>query len=35
MADMVAASGVSNPALIHMTNAYGAGLADSFEGFWT
>jgi branched-chain amino acid transport system substrate-binding protein len=34
MADMVAARGVSNPALIHMTNAYGAGLADSFEGFW-
>jgi len=35
LADMVAASGVSNPALIHMTNTYGAGLADSFEGFWT
>ena len=35
MADMVAASGVTNPALIHMTNAYGAGLADSFESFWT
>ncbi|MDA7555052.1 ABC transporter substrate-binding protein [Euryarchaeota archaeon] len=34
MADMVAASGVTNPALIHMTNAYGAGLADSFESFW-
>jgi len=32
---MVAASGVSNPALIHMTNTYGAGLADSFEGYWT
>jgi len=34
MADMVAASGVTNPALIHMTNAYGAGLADSFESYW-
>ena len=34
MADMVAARGVSNPALIHMTNAYGAGLADSYESFW-
>jgi len=34
MADMVAASGVSNPALIHMTNDYGAGLADSFKSFW-
>ena len=34
MADMVAASGVTSPALIHMTNAYGAGLADSFESFW-
>ena len=34
MADMVAASGVTNPALVHMTNAYGAGLADSFESFW-
>ena len=34
MADMVAARGVSNPALVHMTNAYGAGLADSFESFW-
>ncbi len=35
MADMVAASGVASPALIHMTNAYGAGLADSFESYWT
>ena len=35
MADMVAASGVTSPALIHMTNAYGAGLADSFESYWT
>ena len=34
MADMVHASGVSNPALIHMTNDYGAGLADSFKSFW-
>ena len=29
-ADMIAASGVSNTAVIHMTNAYGAGLADAF-----
>ncbi len=35
MADMVADNGVTNPALVHMTNAYGAGLADSFESFWT
>ena len=35
MADMVAASGVTSPALVHMTNAYGAGLADSFESYWT
>ena len=35
MADMVAASGVTSPALIHMTNAYGAGLAESFDSYWT
>ncbi len=34
MNDMVAASGVSNVALIHMLNAYGAGLADSFATNW-
>ena len=34
LGDMVAASGVTSPALIHMTNAYGAGLADAFEGSW-
>ena len=34
MADMVDASGVTNPALIHMTNDYGAGLADSFKSYW-
>ena len=28
-ADMIAASGVSNTAVIHMTNSYGAGLADA------
>ena len=28
-ADMIAASGVNNTAVIHMTNAYGAGLADA------
>ncbi len=35
MADMVSASGVTSPALVHMTNAYGSGLADSFESYWT
>ena len=28
-ADMIAASGVSNTAILHMTNSYGAGLGDS------
>lgn len=28
-ADMIAASGVNNTAVIHMTNSYGAGLADA------
>ncbi|MED5231695.1 MAG: transporter substrate-binding domain-containing protein, partial [Candidatus Thermoplasmatota archaeon] len=28
-ADMIAASGVSNTAVVHMTNSYGAGLADA------
>jgi len=34
MEAMVTATGVTNPALVHMTNAYGAGLADSFAGYW-
>ncbi|MDP7003378.1 MAG: ABC transporter substrate-binding protein, partial [Candidatus Thalassarchaeaceae archaeon] len=34
MNDMVNAAGVSNPALLHMTNDYGAGLADSFADAW-
>ncbi|HJM22859.1 MAG TPA: ABC transporter substrate-binding protein [Candidatus Thalassarchaeum sp.] len=34
MADMATAAGASNPALIHMTNDYGSGLADAFEGAW-
>ena len=34
MADMVTAAGASNPALLHMTNDYGSGLADAFEGAW-
>ena len=34
MEAMVTATGVTSPALVHMTNAYGAGLADSFAGFW-
>jgi len=32
MSDMVGAAGVGNPALIHMTNDYGAGLAVIFHG---
>ncbi len=28
-ADMIGASGVSNTAIVHMTNSYGAGLADA------
>ena len=28
-ADMIMASGVSNTAIVHMTNSYGAGLADA------
>ena len=31
MADMVTAAGATNPALLHMTNDYGSGLADAFE----
>ena len=34
MNDMVNAAGVSNVALIHMTNDYGSGLADSFAAAW-
>ena len=34
MSDMVAAAGVTSPALLHMVNAYGAGLADSFKSNW-
>ncbi len=35
LADVVAAGGSSNIALLHMTNDYGSGLADSFEAAWT
>ena len=34
MSDMVGAAGVGNPALIHMTNDYGSGLADAFADAW-
>ena len=34
IAAMVMAAGASNPALLHMTNDYGSGLADAFEGAW-
>jgi branched-chain amino acid transport system substrate-binding protein len=33
-ADMMAAMGVANPAVIHMTNDYGSGFADAIEGAW-
>ena len=33
-ADMMAAMGVSNPAVLHMTNDYGSGFADAIEGAW-
>jgi branched-chain amino acid transport system substrate-binding protein len=34
MADMVGAGGATSVALVHMVNAYGAGLADSFKTNW-
>ena len=34
MAAMVTAAGASNPALLHMTNDYGSGLADAFADAW-
>ena len=34
MSEMVAADGHTNPAIIHMVNAYGAGLADAFIANW-
>ena len=34
MADMVAASGVTNPALIYINNNYGSVLVDAFESYW-
>jgi len=34
MVAMVADSGATNPALVHMVNSYGAGLADSFKTNW-
>jgi hypothetical protein len=34
MVAMVADSGATNPALVHMVNSYGAGLADSFATNW-
>ena len=33
-ADMMAAMGVNNPAVLHMTNDYGSGFADAIEGAW-
>ncbi len=32
--DVVADAGVSNPAVLYMTNDYGSGLADNFEAAW-
>ena len=34
MSDMVGATGAANPALLHMTNDYGSGLADAFADAW-
>ena len=34
MAHMVKASGVTSPALLYMTNAYGENLAEKFEYYW-
>jgi len=34
LADTVTAGLSTNPALLHMTNDYGSGLADSFEASW-
>ena len=34
MSEMVSADGHTNPAIIHMVNAYGAGLADAFIANW-
>ena len=34
IADVVTEDGATNPALLHMTNDYGAGLADSIEDAW-
>lgn len=33
-ADMMAEMGVTNPAVLHMTNDYGSGFADAIEGAW-
>ena len=33
-ADMMAAMGVTNPAVLHMTNDYGSGFADAIEDAW-
>ncbi len=35
MSQMVAADGHTNPAVIHMVNAYGSGLAEAFIGYWS
>jgi branched-chain amino acid transport system substrate-binding protein len=35
LAAVASADGFSNVALIYMTNDYGAGLADAFEGSWS
>ena len=34
MMDMAVAAGATNPALLHMTNDYGSGLATAFENAW-
>ena len=34
MKDMMDAAGATNPAVLHMTNDYGSGLATAFENAW-
>ena len=35
LVDVVSSTGVSNPAVIYMTNDYGAGLGDNFASSWS
>ena len=35
LSDVMAGQGVSNPAVLYMTNDYGSGLGDNFESAWS